>query len=486
MNTQTPPRPAALPLVGHVPQWRKDPVGFVTAAARHGDVVQLALPWKTFLLTHPRHVKHVLQDNHQNYCKGWVFERIKPYWGESLLTAEGDRWREQRRRVQPSFKREHTIEFAPVITRRTDQMLARWEKASESGEELVLYDEMTQLALVIIADVLFGVELWANASDMTTAVQTALRVLKTRVSAIAPMPLWMPTRKNRRFRRAMRTLNNGVSQIVEQHRSAGDDQRNTFLGMLMNARDSETGAPMNDKHLHDEIVGMLQQGHDTIGETLAWTWYLLSLHPEVERKLSREVAEVVGNRTPRVADLERLTYGHMVVQESLRLFPPVWMIPRDAIQDDEIGGYRIPARSTVLVCPYLTHRHPEFWENPEAFDPERFDPERSKGRPRHAYFPFGGGPRICMGADMAVMETLLIMTMVLQRYRLHLVSGHREEPECIIDMVPRNGVRATVHKKRSFVADREPVTSPPGPRAAAREVAGAGACPWHAARVAVE
>jgi len=483
VNPSRPPRPPARPIVGHVPQFRKDPVGFVTAAARCGDIVQLALPWKTFLLTHPTDVKHVLQDNHQNYCKGWVFDRIKPYWGESLLTAEGERWRAQRRRVQPSFKRDHTVEFAPIITKRTHEMLARWEKASDSGEELVLYNEMTQLALVIIADVLFGVELWANASDMTMAVQTALRVLKTRVSAIAPLPLWLPTPDNRRFNQAMRTLNNGVSDIVARSRKAGE--RRTFVAMLMEAIDVETGARMSEKHLHDEIIGMLQQGHDTIGETLAWTWYLLSLHPEVERKLSLEIADVVGSRTPTVADLERLTYAHMVVQESLRLYPPVWIIPRSAIDDDTIGGYRVPAGSTILVCPYLTHRRPEFWENPEAFDPERFAPAVSKGRPRHAYFPFGGGPRLCMGADMAMMETLLILTMVVQRYRLHLVPGHREEPECIIDMVPRHGVRATLHKRRALVPEREPIFQR-RLSVVPTERSGASACPFHAVRTAAD
>jgi cytochrome P450 len=285
-------------------------------------------------------------------------------------------------------------------------------------------------------------------SAMAGAVQTALRVLKTRVAALAPLPLWLPTRENRRFNNAMRTLNDRVAHIVEQNRRAQDPPAASFVARLMQATDA-TGARMTDRQLHEEIIGMLQQGHDTIGETLAWTWYLLSLHPEVERTLFREVSEVLGSRMPVVADLERLEYATMVLQESMRVYPPVWVIPRDAINDDVIGGYRIPAGSTILLSPYLTHRHPEFWDNPEAFDPERFRPERAKERPRHAYFPFGGGPRQCMGTDMAMMETLLIMTMIVQKYRLHLVSGHREEPECILDMIPRHHVRATLHRQPS-------------------------------------
>jgi cytochrome P450 len=176
----------------------------------------------------------------------------------------------------------------------------------------------------------------------------------------------------------------------------------------------------------------------------------LSLHPEIERRLHGEISDVLGDRVPVVADLPRLKYASMVVQEALRLYPPVWVIPRDAIEDDCIGGHRIPAGSTVMLSPYVTHRHPDFWENPEAFDPERFLPARSKDRPRHAYFPFGGGPRLCMGADMATMEVMLIMVMVVQRFRLHLVSCHREEPECILDMIPRHRVRATLQRQQSF------------------------------------
>ena len=463
--------PARLPVAGHIPQWRRDPVTLITAAARCGDVVRLALPGATYLLTHPGHVKHVLQDNHQNYRKGWVFDRIKPYWGESLLTADGDTWRQQRRRVQPSFKREHTVSFAPIITRRTTEMLARWEQVASSRGELALYDEMTQLALVIIGDVLFGVDLWADASEMAAAVQTALAVLKKRVAALAPLPLWVPTSDNRRFNAAMRVLNRHIAEIVHRTRDAGEEGR-SFLTMLMDARDTVTGSRMTDRQLHEETIGMLQQGHDTVGEVLAWTWYLLSLHPEIERRLHLEICDVVGDRVPVVADLPRLTYANMVLQESLRLYPPVWVIPRDAIADDHIGGYRIPAGSTILLSPYVTHRHPEFWENPEAFDPERFLPGRSTDRPRHAYFPFGGGPRLCMGADMATMEVLLIMVMVVQRYRLHLVSCHREEPECILDMIPRHRVRATLQR-------RQPVAGSPALEPAALSAA---ACPWARAR----
>ena len=440
-----PSAPARLPIAGHILQWRADPIKLLTDAMRQGDIVRLALPGPTYLLSHPAYVKHVLQDHHQNYCKGWVFDRIKPYWGESLLTADGDTWRQQRRRVQPSFKRDHTAGFAPIVTARTAEMLARWDTIASTGQPLALYNEMTELALVIIGDVLFGVDLWSDAAEMARAAQSALAVLKKRVAALAPLPLWVPTSDNRTFNGAMRMLNQRISEIVARKQASPDGGR-SFLTMLMTARD-EKGAAMTDRQLHEEILGMLQQGHDTVGESLAWTWYLLSLHPEVERKLHREISEVVGDRIPLITDLPRLQYATMILHESLRVYPPVWVIPRDAIHDDRIGGYHIPAGSTILLSPYLTHRHPECWENPEAFDPERFAPAASHARPRHAYFPFGHGPRLCMGVDMAMMEMLLVLVMVVQRYRIHLVPGHREEPECILDMIPRHRVRATLQRQ---------------------------------------
>lgn len=470
-NGRAPTAPGRVPIAGHIPLWRKDPVKLLTEAARHGDVVRLELPGATYLLNHPSHVKHVLQDNNQNYRKGWVFNRIKPYWGESLLTADGDTWRQQRRRVQPSFKRDHTAAFAPIVTGRTAEMLARWETVASSRQEVALYNEMTELALVIIGDVLFGVDLWADAAEMARAAQSALAVLKKRVAALAPLPLWIPSADNRRFNHSMRMLNDRISQIVERKREAGDEGH-SFLAMLMTARDTETGAAMTDRQLHEEILGMLQQGHDTVGESLAWTWYLLSLHPEVEHKLHLEISQVVGDRVPVVADLPRLPYAHMILEESLRVYPPVWVIPRDAINDDRIGGYRIPAGATILLSPYLTHRHRDFWENPEAFDPERFLPARSAGRPRHAYFPFGGGPRLCMGVDMAMMEMMLIMVMVAQRHRIHLVSYHREEPECVLDMLPRYHVRATLH-------GQHPASGPPRE---GHPVVSQGSCPGMSAQ----
>ena len=244
-NGEAPRAPAGVPIAGHILQWRADPVKLLTEAMRQGDVVRLALPGRTYFLSHPAHVKHVLQDNHQNYCKGWVFDRIKPYWGESLLTADGDTWKQQRRRVQPSFKRDHTADFAPIVTARATEMLARWEDIAASGRPVALYKEMTELALVIIGDVLFGVDLWADASEMARAAQSALAVLKKRVAALAPLPLWVPTGDNRRFNGAMRMLND--RHLGDRRAEAETGRRRPQL-----PRHADGGAGQRDRRGHDE------------------------------------------------------------------------------------------------------------------------------------------------------------------------------------------------------------------------------------------
>ena len=314
-----PRAPGGLPIAGHILQWRADPVKLLDGRGAAGRRGPARLPGATYFLNHPRHVKHVLQDNHQNYCKGWVFDRIKPYWGESLLTADGDTWRQQRRRVQPSFKREHTAASRRSSRAAPPRCSPAGRRSAASGQPLSLYNEMTELALVIIGDVLFGVDLWADAAEMAKAAQSALAVLKKRVAALAPLPLWIPTSDNRRFNGAMRMLNDRISRDRRAQTARRQTTARSFLAMLMTARDAETGAAMTDKQLHEEILGMLQQGHDTVGESLAWTWYLLSLHPEVERKLHREIARGASAIAFRsLADLPQLHYAHMILQESLR------------------------------------------------------------------------------------------------------------------------------------------------------------------------
>jgi cytochrome P450 len=260
--------------------------------------------------------------------------------------------------------------------------------------------------------------------------------------SILPLPMWVPTRANRAARATIATMDEIVHKIIDRRRRGGDGAAAStdLLGMLIEARDEETEAAMDDRQLRDEVITFLVAGHETTAVTLSWTWHLLASHPEVEARLFAEVDEVLGGRTPALGDLENLGYTKRVVQEAMRLYPPAWALSRQSYQEDQIRDRRVPANCIVTISPYLTHRHPQYWPDPERFDPERFSPEASAGRPEYAYFPFGGGPRRCIGSQFAMMEAQLILAMTAQRFRLVAVPGHRVEKDPILTLRPKPGV----------------------------------------------
>lgn len=261
-----------------------------------------------------------------------------------------------------------------------------------------------------------------------------------------PVPLWVPTPSNLRFKAARRRLDAVVYQIIERRRKTLNPAPD-LLSMLMAARDEETGEAMSDTQLRDEVITLLLAGHETTAITLTWALYVLTREPAVEARLYEEVVSVLRGASPTVEDLRRLPYTRMVIEETMRLYPPAWGLPREAIHEDEIGGYFIPGRSLVALNQFLTHRHPDFWEDPERFDPERFTPERSSGRPAFAYFPFGGGQRVCIGSQFALMEATLVLAMIVQRYRIRLVPGHPIEFDTMFTLRPKYGVRVTFERR---------------------------------------
>jgi cytochrome P450 len=260
-------------------------------------------------------------------------------------------------------------------------------------------------------------------------------------------PIVIPTPANRRGGKAIAKLDRIVTRIIDNRRRSGEE-RNDLLAMLLAARDAETNAAMDDRQLRDEMVTFLVAGHETTAVALSWTWYLLSQNPDAERRLHAEVDEVLGDRLPTVDDLKDLPYTRMVLEESMRLYPPVWATSREPYEDDEVGGVRLPAGTTVTLSQYVTHRDPAFWPEPERFDPERFNPERSAERPEYAYFPFGGGPRRCVGQQFAMMEGQIALAMISRRLRLRLVPGHPVEPDPILTLRPRHGVAVTLQSRR--------------------------------------
>ncbi len=396
---------------------RDAPDYMVRSTRRYGGILALS-PGRIHLVSHPDLVKHVLQDNHVNYIKGRHWATLKPLMGEGLLTADGETWRKQRHLTQPAFQRKHHPMMFQVAVDSIQEMLDRWEGNAAREQAVNLRAELVQLSLSILLRTMFSTDLHGHEQELCGAFIEIQKSMDL-VDALNPfrIPRWVPTPANRRFHESVQTLERFIFRIVEERRRNGADTGDV-VSLLVFARDEANGGGLNDRELRDGLITILQAGNDTISDAMAWAWYLLSKHPEVQARLEQEVSSVLQGKAPAFEDLNALTYTAMVVKEAMRLYPPAWVIAREPIADDVIGGYRIPARSLVAVSPYVTHRLPEFWDEPEEFRPERFSPERSAGRHRFAYYPFGGGPRQCIGAGMAMMEGQLMLSMVTKRFRL--------------------------------------------------------------------
>lgn len=440
---QRPPGPSGLPLLGSLFEARRDPLRFVQTMARtHGDIAHYRIATYTgYHVNHPDYIQHVLQGNHRNYSKAnYNYEMLKPVLGEGLITSTGDEWLHQRRLMQPAFHRERLARFGSVATRATLDMLERWDVIAARGQPLDAWDEMMRLTLRIVGESLFSVKVGAGADTIGTAFTVLNEDVAYRLRDVVVPPLWVPTKRNRAFKNARAQLDAVVYAMI-RHRQEAGDPRDDLLGMLLEARDRAAGEGMSDRQVRDEVMTLLLAGHETTALLLVWTWYLLATHPPITCKLRNELDTALAGRLPTVDDLAALEYTEMVLHESLRLHPPVWIISRRAIDDDEIGGYPIPAGSNVTVSPYTMHRHPAFWTDPQRVEPERFAPERAAGRHRYAYLPFGGGPRYCIGSHFAMMEAQLILATVSQRYRLTLLPDQVVEPEPLVTLRPRHGLK---------------------------------------------
>jgi cytochrome P450 len=430
---------------GMTASFRPDPLGFYQTAFRtFGDVVGFHVgPFSSMLIAHPDHIKHVLQDNNHNYVKGIVIAKLKVLIGEGLFTSEGDFWRRQRKLAQPAFHRQRLGAFVATMAAANEAMLERWEAPRRSGEIFDVAAEMSRLTLGIVGRTLFSRNLDDAADEVGHTLTEVLALMNDRTMRFMPSPLWWPTAFNRRLAAKIRVLDRVVFDIIEARRRT-DEAPEDLLDMLLRARDEETGEGMTDRQLRDEVMTFVLAGHETTAVALSWTWYLLDRHPEVAERLRAEVASALGGRTPTLEDLPRLRYGRMVVEEAMRLYPPVWGFFRQALAADTLGEHTVPKGALVLMSPYVTHRHPGVWEDPERFDPERFAAERVRERPRFAYLPFSGGPRLCIGNEFALMEAQLAVAMTVQRYRLRLVPGARVVPESRVTLRPRGGLPMTV------------------------------------------
>lgn len=418
-----PTYPGSGPL-GSLPRFRRDPLALLMDGFRDcGDVVRFRLFTRDLVLVaHPNDVRWVLREHTRNYNKRTRgFAVLRTFLREGLLTSEGDHWLRQRRIAQPAFHRDRVAGFGASMTQAAGDMVDRWLAASAS-DVVDVTTEMMRLTLRIVGEALLSTDVSHEADRVGQALNITLRHANEAIGRIVSLPEWWPSPARRRVRTAMHTLDDVILSIIAGRR-AGDSDPDDLLSMLMQARDEDTGEGMSDAQLRDEVMTVFLAGQETTALALGWTWCLLSQHPSVRHRLHTEVDSVLSGRTPTVADLPRLSYVERVVKESMRLYPPAWVISRSTIEDDLVGGYRIPAGAIVLLSPYVTHRHPRFWAHPDLFDPDHFEATAQANRPPFAYFPFGGGPRQCIGNSFAMMELVLVVTTVAQRCALDLPVG---------------------------------------------------------------
>ena len=439
-HQQRPAKPQGYPVVGLLPKIRANPLGFlVETALEFGDAVELDLGLDSVLmLNRPDYIKHVAQDNYRNYHKSKFYAPLKPILGDGLFLAEGDFWIAQRQTAAKAFQGAELRRMVGDMASATGDMLARWRERARIGAPIDVCTEMSQLTLDIALRALFNVRLGDRQHHVYNALTVLLRDAEKRVWSPIGIPKWIPTPGNRECVRALKALDDFVFEIIEERKSSGE-RPNDLLQILIDAYDDPTqlGVPAN--LLRDQVLSMILAGHETSANALAWAWYLLSKHPDVARAASAEVATVLEGRPPQFEDLMRLKTVKMVFDETIRLYPPVWTLSRTAQEDDRIGEMNVKKGTNVMLCAFAVHRRPEYWPNPEGFDPDRFDPKYGPAR-RYAYFPFGAGARSCLGERFGTFESIVILTMVLQSFRLSLVPGQTIEPEPMITLRPRGSV----------------------------------------------
>jgi cytochrome P450 len=389
--------------------------------ARHGDTYRVYVPARksyTYVIHHPDDVKRVLVSNHRNYTKGLGLDRVKILLGKGLMTSEGEFWKRQRYMMQPMFHRRVITEFASLIDAANERFIARWEAQAARGEVVNLTDEMSELTLEIVLRSIFGTDLDRLAQQP------------------GGNPFEVVTReqgRNLQFAFKFRSLSKLVADLVRRRRE-GHEEHFDYVGMLMNARDKDTGDAMSERALIDEVMTLVVAGHETTASALNWTWYLLSQHPQVEARLHAEIDSAPPISSPSLAQMESLAFTQQVINEALRLYPPGWLLSRRSIEPDVLSGYEIAAGTNVLLPLYLLHRHPRYWQEPDVFWPERFAPEHEAQRPRFAYMPFAAGPRHCIGETFALYEMLMHLYKVARRYRLVHVPDMPLELEAQINL----------------------------------------------------
>ena len=431
-----PPGPPGLPVIGSLLDFRRDPLEFFTSCARrYGDVVRYQIgPVTAYLLNRPDYIEDALTLHGRALVKGRALQAGRNLLGDGLLVSEGDVWLRQRRLAQPAFHRERIAAYGAAMIDHARRMLATWQ----DGETRDIQREMVLLTLPIIVQTLFSVSLDREAGEVGRALQIYLDEFKHQIDQGMLIPSWLPTPSRWRAQRAIARLESLIFRIIHERR-AGGLNNGDLLSMLLQARD-ENDQPMTDRELRDEVMTLFLAGHETTAVTLTWTWYLLATHPEVEAKLAAELQNVLGGRWPSVADLPQLCYTEKVIKESMRVYPPVWVITRMASQDIAIGGYPVPAGTSLALSQWVMHHDPRYFDRPDQFNPDRWTDDFTRQLPKFAYFPFGGGPRICLGAQLAALEAALLLAAIAQHFRLTLASPAPVKLWPALTLHPEHGI----------------------------------------------
>jgi cytochrome P450 len=438
MNQAKPPGPSRLQMLRALPRINRGLVEYLRELTdQYGETVLLPLRYPTYVLTNPDDIKYILVTNPQNYHKAGGLKVGKELLGSGLVSGEPPLHTRQRKLMQPMFHRSSIANFATLMTDATNEQLKLWN----DGVTIDLALEMMELTLTIVGRALFSTDLCGEAAQLGNAFTIAQRLI-TRRQRNVPIPLWMPTPANRRYRAAIDQINSSIGAIIASRQAQPEAGRpHDLLTMLLAAR-FEDGSPMPPQQLRDEVVTLMMAGNETLANNLNWTWYLLSQNPAAEARLVEEWQNVLGGRTPTLADMPALVYTEMVLAESLRLFPPAWTLARRVLSDDKLpSGVTLPAGSEAILVQYVCHRNAKYFRDPDRFDPERFHPDKKSSNPACSYFPFGAGPRYCIGEAFARLEGVLLLTTIGQRYHLELAPDQKIGLEPLITLRPRHGLR---------------------------------------------
>jgi cytochrome P450 len=437
------PGPRGRPILGVMPEMVSDMLGLFTKTAQeYGGIAQFKLLTKSYLLvTNPDYVKYILQDNYKNYIRGRSVETGRVLLGNGLPLIDGDFWLRERRMLQPAFHRERLGRLVDTATNVIDTFMQDWAEKAKQNQTLDIDDEMMRLTLTVIIKSMFRSHIDDKIPSLSHAFNVASTFMLWRSQQMWKLPLSVPLPRHVEYNRALNVLNDTIYPLIAAGRKHPKDD---LLGMMLEMRDADTGEGMSDRQARDEVVTIFFAGHETTAATMAWAFYLLSQHPEVEERMRAEVQSVLHGRLPTFADLPKLVYVQQVISEVLRLYPAAYLFAREAIVEDVLDGYPIPANTLIFISPFVTHRDPKYWPDPERFDPDRFTPEQVASRPRQIYFPFGEGPHTCIGNNFALMEMQLILAMVLQRFRLRLAPDHPIALKPEATLRPKYGMKMKV------------------------------------------